>query len=568
MASRLNTSKLLPSQSTVTASSVRESLVEVETQNNRQQVEVYTFLGKQLTSINRNVESIGRNLETLTRAISGETRAELSQADASKRERLRDAERTAFGRSENILESRLTAAITKPINAVKGAVSSKLFDLKKALLFLFGGWLTTKFLRMLQADANGNKSEFEKLKGELVTALAAAGAAFLVLNGGLIGLITTIGGLTFRLGKFLLLKPFTSLFNALRPKPPVVTPKPPAVAPKPGATTVPGATPKPGKPGATTVPGATRPGVAPGRPPGSGGTILGPTGKPTGPQMQGTTPGRAPSIPSPKPTPPKVVTPKNPLAFFSKPRGVLRGLKSLLGNARFLGALGGVLKGAFVVSKIKSRLDQGMSPTQAVVPVIPEMLLTLKGATLGGGLAGLLGLTTGPGALLVGAAGAIGGGFIGQQIGQVVTGGLDSLYDPLGMDNLFGFANDPITNFLQGLGLMKKPEEGGFTPGVGAKGRGTGVAAPPTAAAVPHLHQENVKVPSTDKQTSNRLMSAGPDFDDEKDNEMPQDVRDAIQTLEQKYPLTSGNEIPNQLTYDTLNPYRSLATSIYNINYQ
>jgi hypothetical protein len=438
MASRLNTSKLLPSQSTVTASSVRESLVEVETQNNRQQVEVYTFLGKQLTSINRNVESIGRNLETLTRAISGETRAELAQADASKRERLRDAERTAFGRSENILEGRLTSAITKPINAVKGAVTSKLFDLKKALLFLFGGWLTTKFLRMLQADADGNKSEFEKLKGELVTALAAAGAAFLVLNGGLIGLITTIGGLTFRLGKFLLLKPFTSLFNALRPKPPAVTPKPPAVTPKPpavtpkpGATTVPGATPKPG---------ATRPGVPPGRPPGSGGTILGPSGKPTGPQMQGTTPGRAPSIPSPKTTPPKVATPKNPLAFFSKPRGVLRGLKSLLGNARFLGALGGVLKGAFVVSKIKSRLDQGMSPTQAVVPVIPEMLLTLKGATLGGGLAGLLGLTTGPGALLVGAAGAIGGGFIGQQIGQVVTGGLDSLYGPLGMDNLFGFA--------------------------------------------------------------------------------------------------------------------------------
>ena len=404
---------------------------------------------------------------------------------------------------------------------------------------------------MLQADADENKSEFEKLKGELVTALAAAGAAFLVLNGGLIGLITTIGGLTFRLGKFLLLKPFTSLFNALRPKPPAVTPKPPAVAPKPGAT---------------TVPGASRPGVPPGRLPGSGGPILGPSGKPTGPQMGGTTPGRAPSIPSPKTTPPKVATPKNPLAFFSKPRGVLRGLKSLLANARFLGALGGVLKGAFVVSKIKSRLDQGMSPTQAVVPVIPEMLLTLKGATLGGGLAGLLGLTTGPGALLVGAAGAIGGGFIGQQIGQVVTGGLDSLYGPLGMDNLFGFANDPITNFLQGLGLMKKPEEGGFTPGVGAEGRGTGVAAP--LAAAPHLHQENVKVPSTDKQTSNRLMSAGPDFDDEKDNEMPQDVRDAIQTLEQKYPLTSENEIPNQLTYDTLNPYRSLATSIYNINYQ
>lgn len=565
MASRLNPSKLLPSQSKV----VRESLVEVEEQNNKQQIEVYTFLGKQLTSINRNVEAIGRNLETLTKAISGETRAELAQANASKLERLRDAEKTAFGRSENILEGRLTSAITKPINAIKGVVSNKLFDLKKALLFLFGGWLTTKFLRMLQADAEGNKDEFEKLKGELVTALAAAGAAFLVLNGGLLGLITTIGGITLRVGKFLLLKPFQSLFNALRPKPPATKPPTPTpgVRPKPGATTVPGATPKPG---------ATRPGVPPGRSPGSGGTILGPSGKPTGPQVQGTTPGRAPSIPPPKTAPPKVVTPKNPIAFLSKSKNLLGGLKSLLGNARFLGALGGFLKGAFVLSKIKSRLDQGMSPTQAFVPVIPEILLTLKGATIGGGLAGAVGLTTGPGALLVGAAGAVGGGALGGLIGGQVTNMMDGLYGPLGMDNLFGFANDPITNFLQGLGLMKKPEEGGFTPGVGAKGRGTGVATKvPTqddvkipSVAAPHLHQENVKVPSTDKQISNRLMSAGPDFDNEQNNEMPQDVRDAIQNLENTYPLTSGNEIPSTLTYDILNPYRVLAQSIYNVNYQ
>ena len=221
-----------------------------------------------------------------------------------------------------------------------------------------------------------------------------------------------------------------------------------------------------------------------------------------------------------------------------------------------------------------------MSPTQAVVPVIPEMLLTLKGAALGGGLAAFLGLTTGPGAFLVGAAGALAGGIAGQKLGEFVTGGLDSLYGPLGMDNLFGFANDPITKSLQDLGLMPKPKEGGFTPGVGAKGRGTGVAAPSDGVAVPSdgvaappvaspfLHQENVKVPSTDKQTSNRLMSAGPDFDNEQNNEMPQNVKEAIQNLENTYPLTSSNQIPSTLTYDILNPYRSLAQSIYNVNYQ
>jgi hypothetical protein len=569
MASRLNTSKLLPSQSTVTASSVRESLVEVETQNNRQQVEVYTFLGKQLTSINRNVESIGRNLETLTKAISGETRAELSQADASKRERLRDAERTAFGRSENILEGRLTSAITKPINAIKGVVSSKLFDLKKALLFLFGGWLTTKFLRMLQADADGNTSEFEKLQKEFGIAIAAGVAAFAVLNLGLIGFIAKVGGLALRISTWVIGGGFNLLFGRFFKKPPAVTPGA-TPKPKPGATTVPGATPKPG---ATTVPGASRPGVPPGRLPGSGGPILGPSGKPTGPQMGGTTPGRAPSIP-PKFTPPKVSGNKG-LDFLFKPRKVFSGLKGLLSGGRFISGLGGILKGLYVYQKVKNRLNEGMSPVRAVLPVIPEIMMTLKGATLGAGVAGALGLTTGPGAFLVGAAGGIAGAGAGQYVGSLVTPMLDSGYDMLGMDNMFGFLNDPITNMLQGIGLMEKPSGGAFYgPGGDPSGSGKGqaqqkpnVEAP--SAASPNLSQENVKVPSTDKQTSNRLMSMGP-FDGNllNDNEIPQDVKETLQKLENKYPLTASNEIPDQLTYDTLNPYRSLATSIYNINYQ
>ena len=572
MASSINASKLLPSSETVTVSSVRKSLVAVETQNNRQQVEVYTFLGKQLTSINRNVESIGRNLDTLTRAISGETRAELAQADATRRERLRDAERTAFGRSENIIESRLTSAITKPINKIKGAVSSKLFDLKKALLFLFGGWLTTKFLRMLEADAEGNTNKFEELKGEITTALAAAGAAFLVLNAGLGGLIATIGGLALRVAGFVLTKPFTALFNALKPKP--TKPIPP---PAGGSNRVPpaaGSGSRSGSGGGTrTNPVRPRPGVAPGSQPGSGGTILGPGGRPVPGQMQGTTPGRAPTIPSPKSGPPKI-TPSAARNFFSKPRSVLRGIKSLLGNARFLGALGPLLKGLYVVDKLKNRLDQGMSPTKAVVPVIPEILLTLKGAALGGGLAGAVGLTTGPGALLVGAAGAIGGGMLGSFLGGFLTDALTAGYSAFGIDNMLGFANDPITNFLQGLGLMKKPEEGGFRPGQGAAGQGGGMATP---SVEPEINNNfdinsipnplNVNPTNTTQQTSTELMRRGP-FDETPEEEMTPEIREALETLKGGFPMTGENEIPSQPTFDNENPYRNLAFSIYNISYE
>ena len=52
---------------------LRMPFLSVEKQNNAQQTQVYTFLGKQLTSINRNIVAISTNLNTLTAAIQGET---------------------------------------------------------------------------------------------------------------------------------------------------------------------------------------------------------------------------------------------------------------------------------------------------------------------------------------------------------------------------------------------------------------------------------------------------------------------------------------------------------------
>ena len=70
MASRVNPQKLLP---TGNAEDTQDAILAVEKQNNAQQTQVYTFLGKQLTSINRNIVAISTNLNTLTAAIQGET---------------------------------------------------------------------------------------------------------------------------------------------------------------------------------------------------------------------------------------------------------------------------------------------------------------------------------------------------------------------------------------------------------------------------------------------------------------------------------------------------------------
>ena len=82
-----------------------------------------------------------------------------------------------------------------------------------------------------------------------------------------------------------------------------------------------------------------------------------------------------------------------------------------------------------------------------------------EGAAIGGGLAGALGLTTGPGALLIGLAGAAGGGFLGGLIGEQFTRMLDPAYDTMNLDKVFGFANDPISKALQNAGLISKTEK-------------------------------------------------------------------------------------------------------------
>ena len=74
------------------------------------------FLGKQLTSINRNIEVISTNLN-ITAAIQGETVKE-ARSDQERRTRLVDAERTAFGRSEALWrEDHL--ALMRPVRKFK-----------------------------------------------------------------------------------------------------------------------------------------------------------------------------------------------------------------------------------------------------------------------------------------------------------------------------------------------------------------------------------------------------------------------------------------------------------------
>ena len=371
---------------------------------------------------------------------------------------------------EKKLEKKITKGLISPVKAVGKKAGGVLGNLVEVFMTLLGGWLTNQGLEAIKANAEGDINKLESIKNEVIKTLAIVGGIFALLNGGILGIIGTIGAIT----AAIIAAPFKFAFNRIRAlskarsKPP--TTKPP--------TTTPSTTKLP-------KPGSLRGGGSPQIPrPGAGASgLLGPNGKPLmkspldAYKGAGSSPARAPQIPEPKPTPkPSAFKILKQLLTSGKSK-VLNGVKSILKSPAFGSFLGSALKIAFVASTIKNRLDQGYSPIKAIAPIIPEILITLKGTAIGGGLAGTLGLVTGPGAFLVGALGAVGGGYLGGLIGQQFTRMLDPAYDALNLDSMFKFANDPISEALQNSGLMPKTKKSPSPGEMPAKTPGASVPA-------------------------------------------------------------------------------------------
>jgi hypothetical protein len=585
MASRVNPQKLLPAGNT---EGTQDAILAVEKQNNAQQTQVYTFLGKQLTSINRNIVAISTNLNTLTAAIQGETVKEQARADQERRTRLVDAERSAFGRSEAVVEGKITSALMRPVRKIQGTVQNKLFDLKKALLFLFGGWLTTKVLKIFRADAEGNTNELEKLKQELITGLAVAGGIFAILSGGVLGLIGTIGSLALTISGWVLKGGFSLIFGRLLPKTPPVTPKtpktPPTTTPKPPKTPPTTTTPKTPK---TPTPPATPP-KSPSVPPAALPKSPTPPAQPKPPSGNQQVPPRPgnPRLTNPQPpsAPPKLTK----LGAFQRLQGLLSGGKSKLANAikavlrspGFSSFLGTALKVAYIGSTIKGRLDQGMTPTRAIVPVIPEMMLTLGGAKGGAALAGLLGLPSGPGAILAALAGAAGGGWLGGWLGSQFTPYLDSNYDSLNLDNFFKGVNDPITKVLQDAGLMKKPEtsDGGDVDIAtelelqppsppGASEAGSPESLSQGAADIKGAPTSPINPVPSGEQKAAQVNQASREGERAIDAQFTEDMN----RMKERFmnPVgkhnTIDDEVPDVLSYNPQNPYAGIAERNFNV---
>ncbi len=77
---------------------------------------------------------------------------------------------------------------------------------------LLGGWLTNQGLEAIKANAEGNIGKLESIAAEVGKTLLTVGGIFALLNGGILGIVATIGAIT----AAIIAAPFKFAFRKLR----------------------------------------------------------------------------------------------------------------------------------------------------------------------------------------------------------------------------------------------------------------------------------------------------------------------------------------------------------------
>ena len=147
--------------------------------------------------LNRSILGINNNLVAIKDALDADLAGDQAKADDKKKDDARKLDKDKKSKAEKFLELDQEKKMVKPVTEkVENAKSvfQRLFD---ALTAIFGGWLLDKGGKMLAAWESGDMETFNKMKGEIIKALAIVGGIFAVANIGTIiaGMKLLIAGL-------------------------------------------------------------------------------------------------------------------------------------------------------------------------------------------------------------------------------------------------------------------------------------------------------------------------------------------------------------------------------------
>ena len=158
----------------------------------------------QLTTLSNRFEAVAGQISSLNQSLAGikdnlavsESLERQREAAKQRREALLAEQGLREGK-ESALEEKIRSSLTTPVAKVAGKVQKSLFSLERFFLILAGGWLTSKGIQLLQALAEGNLLDLEKLKAEFTKGLIVIGGtitAFTIGIGNTFRLLTSFAG--------------------------------------------------------------------------------------------------------------------------------------------------------------------------------------------------------------------------------------------------------------------------------------------------------------------------------------------------------------------------------------
>jgi len=194
-------------QSTVSAEDIKT--LQVTEQNQ----EILNGINFGLNGVRQDINSLNNGLVEISTLIQNDAASEQRfLLNEQERERILSEQEVRTGK-ESVIEKKIDSAFSSAASRVSTKVRSLFDRVGQAILYLFGGWIATKYAELLEAEGKDNVDLVQQIKSQIAEGSKSFLNSFILLGGGFSKVISKILSLGKNIGSFLLKKPFEALWN-------------------------------------------------------------------------------------------------------------------------------------------------------------------------------------------------------------------------------------------------------------------------------------------------------------------------------------------------------------------
>lgn len=168
-----------------------------------------------LLGIQQKFGGLSNSLTQISSQLTQESFLEQNRIRQEQEQERRLAEQQAREGKESLVERKIQSALLIPVQAVAKRTQSILERLKGFFLTLLAGWLTNQLFQTIKAYSEGNTKKLEQIKNSVLSTLGVVGGTLLILNGGFLRIVGSVGRLAGKILKAVTGAIFKKPFQAL-----------------------------------------------------------------------------------------------------------------------------------------------------------------------------------------------------------------------------------------------------------------------------------------------------------------------------------------------------------------